>query len=411
MAGQVLQGYSPGGRLYGYEYEAVLDPSGATDKKTRQPRRLGTRIATNEKQAEVVQRVFRLYDSGVGYKEIAGYLNQRQIEPPGSERQKARRPNLRPSWCPNQIRSMLRNPKYSGDWTWNKCRWMKNRRTGKRTYRERSRNEWVESIRPDLKIVPNELWISVQARFRKNDTTQQKGRRVGSKYLFTGMLRCSECGSNMIVVRKNRHDVTFACSMNWHRGPSVCSNSLKVRQSEVDDKILSSIGELLLTPDVISRVVRDVNRLIEERVAMQPADISKAREESAGIESEIDNLIDFISKNGDPSGRISDQLRAREARQEELRRRADSMESLRNSSTLGIDSAYVIKRFSNLRDLLSRDILTARARLKELVDHFVLTPVDQGGAKFFRAEGKTKLQGFLGVTDQSVTLLNSGGRI
>ena len=225
------------------------------------------------------------------------------------------------------------------------------------------------------------------------------------------MLKCSECGSNMIVVGKNKHDVTFACSLNWHRGPSVCSNSFKVRQSEVDEKLLRSVRELILTPDVIGRVVQKVNRLIDEHIASQPTDIREVREESIMIEREIVNLIDFIGKNGDLSGRISEQLRTKEAKQEELRRRLDSMETLKDSTEPGIDSAYVIKRFSNLRELLNGDILTARVRLKELVDHFVLTPVKRGSARFFKAEGKTKLQGLLGVNSQIATLQNSGGRI
>ena len=411
MAGQVLHGYSPGGRLYGYNYEKVPDPSGVIDKKTRQTKVLGTKILVNPEQAEVVLKVYKMYASGAGYKEIAKYLNGDKVEPPGGDRQRRQKPHIQPSWCPNQIRSMLHNPKYNGDWTWNRYKWIKNRKTGKRMYRERNRSEWVKSDRPDLKIIPDDLWRSVQTRLKENRRVQNRGNNTGSKYLFSGMLRCAVCGGNMIVVRKTKNDAIVTCSMSWHRGPSVCTNDYSLKMSHAEERLLSMISEKLLVPEVVNRTVKKVNRLLRQHLTLQPVEIRGLTSQSEELELEIGNLIDFIAENGDPSGRVGDRLREKEMELDEVKTRLDSAEALSSSSGIDVDAPWVIKRFSNLPELMNRDVSAARIRLKELIDHFVMTPVILGGEKAFRAEGQVKLQGLLGVKSLPYTLKNSGGRI
>jgi ssDNA-binding Zn-finger/Zn-ribbon topoisomerase 1 len=61
-----------------------------------------------------------------------------------------------------------------------------------------------------------------------------KGRPVDgheSKYLLTGLSRCSSCGGTMIV-RSRRHGrrraFFYACSSLHHRGKTVCANSLEM---------------------------------------------------------------------------------------------------------------------------------------------------------------------------------------
>lgn len=52
MEGAVLNGHNPSGRLYGYDYEPILDPSGVKDKKTGLPKKLGVSIIINPEQAK-----------------------------------------------------------------------------------------------------------------------------------------------------------------------------------------------------------------------------------------------------------------------------------------------------------------------------------------------------------------------
>jgi len=260
MTGQVLSGFNPGGMTYGYSYTKVPDPSGRKDKKTKEVRSLGTKITVNEDESQIVRKIFALYAAGVGLKEIAHSLNKDGIEPPRTDSQRGGY-KVKPSWCPNAIRYMLRNPKYIGDWTWNKYKWFKNRRTGKRARRLRDKAEWVRSPRPDLRIIDDSTWQLVQNRIEANKHQKKSGRRPGSKYLLTGMLKCSVCGSNLISVHVGKSDVKFACSLNWHRGPSVCPNSHKIMKSELEGKLLGAVRDQILRPEMLDRLKIKIQNL------------------------------------------------------------------------------------------------------------------------------------------------------
>jgi hypothetical protein len=92
--------------------------------------------------------------------------------------------------------------------------------------------------------VSEELWNSVQARIeivkRVYGEIGRKGGMLGraanSPYLFSGLLKCSECGANVSIVsgrRRGRSDVVYGCPQNTFRGASVCTNSVRV-YSKID---------------------------------------------------------------------------------------------------------------------------------------------------------------------------------
>ncbi len=84
LKGQVLRGYSTGGRVFGYRTEPVYDPGGGQDKFGC-PKRLGCRILVNEEEAGVVNRIFGLRQSGLGYRAIAVHLNDAGIPSPRAD--------------------------------------------------------------------------------------------------------------------------------------------------------------------------------------------------------------------------------------------------------------------------------------------------------------------------------------
>lgn len=58
-----------------------------------------------------------------------------------------------------------------------------------------------------------------------------RGRSASSPYLFSGLLKCSECGANITIVSgrwRGRGDVVYGCPQNAYRGDTVCKNNLRV---------------------------------------------------------------------------------------------------------------------------------------------------------------------------------------
>jgi site-specific DNA recombinase len=114
--GRALKGKVPGGKAYGYDV-LLAGADGAGER------------GINAAEAAVVVRIFELFAAGVSPREIAKRLNAEHV--PG--------PNGRP-WRDTTIRGqldrctgILNNAIYAGLLKWNRCSYVKDPRTGKRS--------------------------------------------------------------------------------------------------------------------------------------------------------------------------------------------------------------------------------------------------------------------------------------
>jgi len=77
---------------------------------------------------------------------------------------------------PNKGSGVLNNELYVGRYFWNRSKWIKNPDTGKRERFIRPDNEWQSVLRPELRIVEDELWQVVRDRM-------SSPRRTGGRVL------------------------------------------------------------------------------------------------------------------------------------------------------------------------------------------------------------------------------------
>lgn len=412
MTGQVLKGYNAGGRTYGYKYTRVPDPTGAIDKKTRQVRSVGTKIEIDSEQSKVVKTIFAMYASGYGLKAIAIRLTDQGVDPPGKELQ-LRKGHIRTSWCPNAIRVILRNPKYIGNFVWNRTKSVRKRKTGKRTYIARPKDEWVEYKNPSLAIIDAELWDAVQARNEANAARHKKGRRSPRKnYLLSGLMKCGICGANLIVVRcQDTGDVQYGCSFNWHRGSMVCPNNIRIRKSDIEDRVLSAIKERVLNPDVVSVLVEKVNLELKKRLNSVQAEQQSLIERAQKITSEVKNLIDFVADSGEVSPMIRDAIKIKESELSRIKHQIEWTGKSTYDQEVRVEPAYVVKWLSRLEELIQNDILAARVEVGKIIGELIATPVSKSGQTGVILSGKPRIDGVLGVVSGVSTLINGGGRI
>jgi site-specific DNA recombinase len=97
--GQILRGYSAGGRVYGYKRVQILSPDGQIDQRSGRILRLGVKMEIDENEAEVIREIFRLRRLNLGYRAIADQLNQRGIPSPHADTE-----GRSGFWCINTIR-------------------------------------------------------------------------------------------------------------------------------------------------------------------------------------------------------------------------------------------------------------------------------------------------------------------
>jgi len=197
LEGRVRAGSSGGGLCYGYSVTKQYDSRG-------EPIYGGRTI--NVPEAGIVQRIFREFATGYSPRAIAIALNHERIAGPHGA-----------AWGPSTIygnwrrgTGILNNELYIGKLVWNRLRYIKDPRTGKRVSRENPVSEWVVQDVPALRIVDDTLWSAVKLRQRTARhalTRDRKGIRAERArrpvYLLSGLLSCDTCGGGFFHGRRH----------------------------------------------------------------------------------------------------------------------------------------------------------------------------------------------------------------
>jgi DNA invertase Pin-like site-specific DNA recombinase len=222
LEGRAINGKHCGGKVYGYDI--------IRDEVTQ-----SADLKINAEQAEIVKEIFTLFASGHSPRAIAALLNERGIPSPRKSKKLDKN-----SWCSSAIygdmkkdTGILNNETYIGTRIWNKRSWVKNPDTGKRKPINNPKELWKISERPDLRIIPQDLWDRVKHIQQK---TREKSKNIqialhnnartgrGPKYVFSSLLKCGKCGANMIITdHKN-----YGCATHKNRGPAACDNNSRL---------------------------------------------------------------------------------------------------------------------------------------------------------------------------------------
>src|SRR5262249_31170704 len=120
------------------------------------------------------------------------------------------RRKLRHGWSASTVSRILKNEKYIGRWTWNRTETRRDPITGRRRKFFKPESEWHITEDGALRIVPEELWERVAARWqevdrgcpRRHSLNSAAGRQrsyveANPPHLLSGALRCGACGSTI----------------------------------------------------------------------------------------------------------------------------------------------------------------------------------------------------------------------
>ena len=386
--GLALRGLHTGGRIFGYNTASFGDGT-------------GKKLAINQPEATVVRRIFELSANGLSLKKIAGKLNAERVPSPG-----ARKDRLGGEWCPTAIREMLRNELYIGNIVWNRSKFVKIPGTNKRQRRNRPESEWVRHSRPDLAIIGHDLWSAVRNRFASLPAIWGYQKKPGllprgttSRHLFSGMLKCGNCGANLIIATgggTHRHP-KYACSRRFNRGG--CQNDLYIRRDDLEDMLLGKLQNELMRPEVRDYAVAQFQNQLEAARSRQLDDMSERRQRRGSLETEVRRLASAIAESGH-SKVLLELLNSKEA---ELQIITDSLESINTRSVeSSVDEiqSFVANGLIQLRDLLRKDTTLARNEILKHTSVITMTPHSNEGRRFYVAEGNWDLLGREPILDQ-----------
>jgi site-specific DNA recombinase len=381
LEGRALSGRHTGGRIFGYD--SVPTDGGA-----------GKKLVVNQAEAVIVKRIFNLSSAGSSLKAIARTLNAECVLAP-----RARRDRAGGEWCPTAIRGMLKNELYIGNVIWNRSKFVKVPGTNKRQRRPRPESEWLRSTNPDLAIIGAGLWKAVRSRFALLATGWENQKAPGllpramtSPYLFSGILKCGECGANMIIATgggTHRHP-KYACSRRFNRGG--CGNDLYIRRDDLEDLLLGKLQSEILRPEAVDHAIGEFQRQLVVALRSLSGDPAEMRQRKARLEMEVRRLATAIAELGHSKALLAEIAR----KEAELQGITDRLLSARPESIearTGEIQSFVASRLGKLRDLLRKDSALARAELLKHTSEITMTPHENMEHRFYVAEGNWDLLG------------------
>jgi len=381
MEGLALRGLHTGGRVFGYD--AISNGGGA-----------GKKLIVNQAEAAIVKRIFELSAGGQSLKAITRTLNAERVPAP-----RPREGRIGGEWCPTAIREMLKNELYIGNVVWNRSRFVKVPGTNRRQRRIRPESEWLRSTNLDLAIIGQDLWKAVRARFASLPEIwgyQKKpgllSRAMTSPYLFSGLLKCGQCGANLIIATgggTHRHK-KYACSRRFNRGG--CENDLYIRRDDLEDMMLGKLQAEVLNPNAIDFAIAEYREQFGTSLRALSGDLSGMRQRKTQVEAELRRLVAAVSEAGHSKALLEEMAR-KEAELQGITDRLlsggpESIEAriteIRTSVLTGLD---------NLRDLLRKDTALARTELLKHSSEITMTPHRDVRHRFYVAEGNWDLLG------------------
>ncbi|MCM1268656.1 MAG: recombinase family protein [Bacteroidales bacterium] len=184
-------------------------------------------IAVVPDEAEVVRKIFSLYNEGWGYKRIANYLTGQNIPTPRmkeKERIEARgdeykRKRTYTSWSIVTVQELLTNDFYIGTLRQHKYKRKKINGTDVKVAPEE--NYVFENHHEP--IIDNRTWILAQDLLKQRSKTNYRGIK---KYdnVYSGFMFCGDCGSPMFSMSRGDLAPAYTCGTYHKRGLKGCSS-------------------------------------------------------------------------------------------------------------------------------------------------------------------------------------------
>lgn len=355
LEGRALEGKSAGGKAFGYQTVRQFNAKGELIDEER-------RIVPEE--AAIVQRIFAEFLKGKSPRKIAFELNRDGVASPTGE-----------GWGQTSINGnrrrgtgILNNELYIGRMLWNRLRYVKDPKTGKRMSRLNPEGEWVITDVPHLRIIDQDTWDAVKAYQRKLDDVPVFNLKKRPPNLLSYLLACGECGGGMSIVAARR----YGCSTARNKG--TCGNRTTISQDALEEKVIGTLRDRLMQPELSDLFCTEyTNHLNRTRMAHN-ATRAQYEAELVKTQKAIDKIIESI-KDGIDVSLIKDEANGLQRRKEQLTQILGTTEEApayihpRMAQRYATAVRELIKSFN---DPIHRD--ESAKLMRELIEKIVLTP-------------------------------------
>lgn len=187
------------------------------------------------------------------------------------------------------IHSILTNPNYTGD--------LAQGRSRVKSYKVHEvesvpREEWVEVAGTHEAIIDYETFDKVQALLQRDTRTSPKGREV---HLFSGFLKCADCGRAITRSVGNNNNVYYACSTYKNRSRTACTMH-SIKHNRLEAAVLFAVQQQVHLAVSYSEMIARINTAPVKKsqsIRLEELIASKERELANGVKSEHPALVAF----------------------------------------------------------------------------------------------------------------------
>lgn len=197
--------------------------------------------------AEVVRRIYRMALEGYGLAEIAARLAADGVVNPtyywrsrGTSRGGSKSTVEPTKWGHTTVKKILTLQEYCGD--------VINFKSYSKSYKMKKRIENPEENRAIFlnvheAIIDRQTWEKVQA--LQKGTRRKKPTVTQEPSVFSGLLKCPECGGNLnFHFNQNNHDIKFFSCQNHNSGYRKCSKTHYIRLDFLEQVVLYEVKRL-----------------------------------------------------------------------------------------------------------------------------------------------------------------------
>lgn len=332
------------------------------------------KLVIDEEAAEVIRDIFQWFLSGMSKNGIVQKLNGLGILCPSAYKHSKglhyQNPHVKfgsPLWSSASITKILKDRTYLG--------YMVQGRYRIKSYKVHTQirtpeDDWFIVEGTHEPIIDKDIFEKVQNLQKRDTRTAPQKKEL---YLFSGFLRCADCGKSMSRSKMKSH-VYYYCRTYKNASKTACTKHT-IRDDRLEEAVLAAIRNQVALAISMEEMIKAIDMAPNVKKQSKRLDHTLRNKEK-----ELENIACYKQsiyqdwKNGDLSHEDYRHMRIQYGEQaEQLKRVIQSLENERHVNEQGADKENPFlahfKKYENF-DRLSRDILI------ELVDTIL---VQEGG--------------------------------
>ena len=355
------------------------------------------KLVVDPDAAEVVKLIFSLYLKGTSKRAIALYLNEHDIPSPSAYRQAKGLPAGRGSadslWGAGVVNTLLTNGIYTGDL-------IQGRRRVK-SYKVHDieavpEEEWVRVPNTHEAIIDKAIFAKVQEHLKRDTRSAPKKREL---HLFSGFLKCADCGRSVIRCAGKNNNVYYACSTYKNHSRTACTMH-SIKHNRLEAAVLFAIQQQVHLAVSYSDLVARINAApVKRSQSHRLNDLIAAKERELAKVSRYKQSIYQDWKDGEITRQEYHFMKA--DYDEKMASLTDALASLtaeRDELANGVNNEHpalvAFMKYQNI-STLTREILI------ELVDHIKVYENGNISVKFKFADELRKIAEYIHLNTMS----------